>query len=183
MRCIYLNLFTSGPWPPIPRRTPDYSKHFEHHVLALLISKKSGLVQGVTNNSVFEQYSNSRTEQQYSYSVLFFGGPQIVFGSSNSWSKYLSKQFHDFPEQNVLYKTIILVLNTFYQIFVQQLGIQYLVFKQSDRILLFTFGIQIFLIPNSIRYFVFGVFGNTNNIRYSYSVLKSIPHTLGWSLF
>ena len=36
--------------------------------------------QGVTNNSVFEYYSNSWTEQQYSYSVFGFFQYQIVFG-------------------------------------------------------------------------------------------------------
>ena len=37
-------------------------------------------IQGVTNNLVFEYYSNSWTEQQYSYLVFGFWGPRQYLG-------------------------------------------------------------------------------------------------------
>ena len=46
------------------------------------------------------------------------------------------------------------------------------------QILLFVFGIQIFSIPNSILYLVFGDILKPNSIRYSYLVFKSICHIL-----
>ena len=57
----------------------------------------------------------------------------IIRTKCHVWDKYLYFSFI-FPKSCIL------------------LGIQYLVFKQLDQILLFIFGIQIFLIPNSIWY-------------------------------
>ena len=138
------------------------------------------LRQGVKNISVFEYYSNSWNKQQYLYLVIGFSqyrmvfdiwylcffAPQIVFGYSNSWTKYLFKQFHIFSEQNVLSwtNTFFLLVYYFYfflfiiiwylvfgiQIFRPNstISIQYSYFLDNEKYLVF--GIRISSIPNSI---------------------------------
>ena len=135
--------------------------------------------QGVTNNSVFEYYSNSWTEQQYLYSVFGFSQQYLVFGirgflhpkqysgiqivrqntCPNSFTNLQNKmscigqislfQFHFFPKCSILF------------------GIQYSVFEQLDQIVLFVFSIWIFLIPNRYSVFEFSKHRIVFNIRYS----------------
>ena len=58
-------------------------------------------VQDVTNNSVFEYYLNSWTEQQYWYSVFGFSQYRIVFGIWVFWhtEQYLVFGFFGTPYQ------------------------------------------------------------------------------------
>ena len=149
--------------------------------------------QGVTNISIFEYHQNSWTEQQYSvfgiqifpipnsiwYSVfIFFLTPNII---------WVFEQFDRIPVQKVshIFRTKGLVWNKYlyFSLFFPKkfilFGIQYSVFEKLDPIVLFVFGIWIFLIPNSIRYSVFGFWQYQIVFNIWYSVISENPIIFG----